>query len=351
MIYYDVTKMRAARQKSGLTRVSYRLREELDGRIREVVWVPRHKTFCLVESGKPAPFRSDDWLLTVELFSEAERPGFRGFLKSRPCRLAAMFYDAIPLRHPHITWPQSVERHPDYMKLLAEFDRVVAISRDSARDLKEYWQWLGLPPRRQVSSVELGADLASSVSRATEPSRVRSGRPVLLSVGILEPRKNQAFLLGVAEALWRDGLDFELHLVGRVNPHFGAPVESAVKKLRKTEPRLHFHEAAGDAVLSGLYARARAVVFPSLAEGCGLPLLEALWQGVPCVCSDLPVLLENAEGGGCVAARPNDPADWQAKLRRIVTDEVFFRQLQEEALRRELPRWADTAAQLLQRLA
>jgi glycosyltransferase involved in cell wall biosynthesis len=90
------------------------------------------------------------------------------------------------------------------------------------------------------------------------------------------------------------------------------------------------------------------VVFPTIAEGCGLPLLEALWRGVPCVCSDLPVLRENADGGGCLVAQVNDLADWSAKLRTVLTDDGENRRLQTEAMARPLPRWTDTA-QVLRR--
>ena len=119
-----------------------------------------------------------------------------------------------------------------------------------------------------------------------------------------------------------------------------------MKELQRRERRFHFHAAAGDRELGRLYAEARAVVFPTIAEGCGLPLLEALWRGVPCVCSDLPVLRENADGGGCVVAGVNDAADWQAKLRTVLTDRDTSVRLQREAMARTLPRWANTAQTL-----
>ncbi|MEI6107121.1 MAG: glycosyltransferase, partial [Opitutae bacterium] len=176
------------------------------------------------------------------------------------------------------------------------------------------------------------------------------GTPLLLCVGIVEPRKNQAFLLDVAESLWRDGQNYELHVVGRVNPHFGRPLQQRMAALEKTEPRFRFHAQASDRELGQLYARARAVVFPTIAEGCGLPLLEALWRGVPCVCSDLPVLRENADGGGCLLAKVNNAADWRAKLQLVLNDATASSRLQTEAMARPLPRWADTARVLLKAL-
>jgi glycosyltransferase involved in cell wall biosynthesis len=288
-------------------------------------------------------FTPADWLLTVEQFCEAERPGFTDFVRKPPCRLAAMFHDAIPVKFPHITWPQSVQRHPEYMQLLAGFDRCWAISAATKRDFEGFWRWAGTPQRAAVDVVELGADFDGG-NRVQRDAVIPPARPALLCVGIVEPRKNQAFLLDVAEALWRDGLDFDLHIVGRVNPHYGRPIEARMRALQQRTGRFHFHAAAGDGELGRLYAAARAVVFPTIAEGCGLPLLEALWRGVPCVCSDLPVLRENADGGGCLVAGVNDPAGWSARLRTVLTDATECRRLQTEAMARPLPRWADTAA-------
>jgi glycosyltransferase involved in cell wall biosynthesis len=166
-------------------------------------------------------------------------------------------------------------------------------------------------------------------------------------VGIVEPRKNQSFLLEVATGLWHAGIDFELHVVGRVNPHFGGPIERRMRQLQKREGRFRYHHAANDAVLARLYGAARAAVFPTIAEGCGLPVIESLWRGVPCVCSDLPVLRENTGGGGCLTAAVNDPAAWERQLRAVLTDDTVFEKLRGEAVSRTLPTWADTAQAVL----
>ncbi len=341
MIYYDVTKMGGAAHRSGLTRVSGRLGHELGAAITPVKWDGRTRKFMAADGGRTVVFQTEDWLLTVELFSEAERPGFSDFITRPPCRLAAVFADAIPVRFPHITWPQSVQRHPGYMKLLAAFDVVLAISEDTKRDLEGFWTWQQAGPRARVVAIPLGSDFDGS-PRTTQPP-VPVSPPSLVCVGIVEPRKNQSFLLEVVAGLWHAGLEFELHIVGRVNPHFGAPIERRMLVLQKRESRFRYHRAANDAVLARLYGAARAAVFPTIAEGCGLPVFESLWRGVPCVCSDLPVLRENTAGGGCLTAAVNDPADWSRQLRAVLTDDALSIRLRAEAAARPLPTWADTA--------
>lgn len=342
MIYFDVTKAARSGHRSGLLRVSARLREALGAAATEVTWEEGLRDFRKLERVKPAP---GDWFVTGEVFSEEERPGFGDFIRSGRMRMAAIFHDAIPLKHPHITWPQSVARHPGYMKFLASFDRVWAVSEASRDELTGFWHWQGLAKTPPVGVLSLGADF-TAVERVTARTALPASVPQLLCVGILEPRKNQWLLLDVCEELWTEGLRFELHLVGRVNPHFGPPIVAQIASLRKKFPNLRHHETAGDDEVARLYATARASVFPTLAEGCGLPLLESLWQGVPCVCSDLPVLRENADGGGCLPVPVNDRAAWKDALRRVLTDDALQGRLTREAVSRPLPTWAGAAETL-----
>lgn len=338
MIYFDVTKTGSAGHLSGLTRVSSRLAEELGGAAVAVVWDGGIRP---AQGGGKLELTPADWWLTSELFSEEERPGIGAFIAAHPCRLAAIFHDNIPLRLPHVTWPQSVARHPGYVKLLGGFDRIWAVSDASRADLIGFWQWQGLAKAPPVEVLALGSDF-NRQPRETRVGAVME-QPGLVCVGILEPRKNQIFLLETCAGLWDEGMDFALHLVGRVNPHFGKQTVKRIVAMQKLYPALQFHEAADDELLRRIYTQVRASVFPTIAEGCGLPLLESLWLGVPCVCSNLPVLRENASGGGCLMAAPDDRAAWRAALRSVLTDDALHARLVQEALARPLPTWAQAA--------
>jgi glycosyltransferase involved in cell wall biosynthesis len=336
MIHFDATKTGGAGPGSGLRRVSARLRQELGAAAAAVHWGEWDRRAA-----------AGDWFLTSELFSPDERPGFAEFLARRPCRCAAIFHDAIPLRHPDITWPQSVARHPAYLKMLAGFDRIWAVSEASRADLLGFWRWQGIERPPPVELIALGADFDGSPRAPAAPA---PSAPALLCVGIIEPRKNQDFLLDVAASLWREGLAFDLHFAGRVNPHFGRPIEARLRRLGREFPGLKCHGPADDAALARLYGAATATVFPTLAEGCGLPVLESLWRGVPCVCSDLPVLRENADGGGCLEARVGDLESWRAAVRTVLMDGAARERLARAAASRPLPTWAGAAASLQSRL-
>jgi glycosyltransferase involved in cell wall biosynthesis len=348
MIFFDVTKSDAAGHSSGLVRLNSRLRAELGAAATPGSWQ------AAANSGGPG-----DWFLTTELVSEEERPGFGAFLAHRRFRAAAVFSDAIPLKLPHITWPRSVARHPGYLKLLAGFDRVWANSEASRSELLGYWRWLRVASPPQVDVLQLGADFipirrrqgghASGVQAreaGSDASTHAAGIPSLISVGIIEPRKNQALLLDVCGELWSEGARFSLDLVGRVNPVFGRELELRIRALGRKREELRFHGAVDDAELARLYAAARASVLPTIAEGCGLPLLESLWMGVPCACSDIPALLESASGGGCLPLATGDKAAWKEGLRRMLSDDGLQARLAAEAASRPLPTWADAARTL-----
>jgi glycosyltransferase involved in cell wall biosynthesis len=150
-------------------------------------------------------------------------------------------------------------------------------------------------------------------------------------------------LIDACEALRAEGLELELHLVGRVNPHFGAPIVARIAEAAARWPGLRHHARMDDAALAELVRSARATALASIAEGCGLPLLESLWMGVPCVCSDIPALVENARDGGCAVVAGNGLEGWRDGLRRVLTDDEYRGILAGEAASRPLPTWAGAA--------
>lgn len=333
MIFFDVTKASASGHSSGLIRVSRQLERALGAAAVPVVWEKWDQRL----SGQ-------DWFLTPEIFAADERPGWHDFMAARKGRVGAIFHDAIPLKFPHVTWPQSVSRHPSYMKLLATLDRVWAISKASRSELTGYWRWLDVPAVPRVDVIAWGANFDDR-PRHTRPV---PEKPLFVCVGIIEPRKNQEFLLEVAESLWAEGRTFELHFVGRLNPHFGAPIARKIAMLQRCGRSVFHHRRLNDEGLADLYRRARATLLPTQAEGCGLPLLESLWMGAPCVCSDLPVLRENADGGGCLTVTVNHATAWRTAWERLLDEPNLAVRLTAEAARRSLPEWNQTARDLLQ---
>jgi glycosyltransferase involved in cell wall biosynthesis len=344
-LYWDITKASKNRVYSGLNRVSQRLQRALEQagcRIVPVAWSTRNRAYLEYPSREPIAPTARDAFVTSELFSEHERPGVGVWMETCRCPCLAIYHDAIPLKHPEFTWPQSVARHPYYLKELAGFDAVLANSEHSRKELLAYWQWLNLASVPPVRTIPLGADFAGDTRVATlspEPGLFH-----LLMVGILEPRKNHDVVLSALEILRTQGKQVQLSIVGRMNPHFGKPVVKRIEALIERGLPIRYHRQVDDVELLELFQKATLTLFPSLAEGNGLPVIESLWRGVPTVASPIPPHMEHAaRGGGVLIVDPMEPAQLAAAIDVLMDEPGRLRSLREAALQHQVPTWADAA--------
>jgi glycosyltransferase involved in cell wall biosynthesis len=176
--------------------------------------------------------------------------------------------------------------------------RLITVSEATARDLAE----LHGVPRRRIAVVPLAAgDPTSPPRKAAARRRVAElgvDRPYVLHVGRVEPRKNQVTALAAVERL----PDLLLVCAGPVVD------EEVAGRLRASDrSRLLGQVASED--LEALYAAAEALVFPSLYEGFGMPVLEAMRRGLPVVTAAVSSL---PEVGGEAAVYVDDPLDAEA---------------------------------------
>ncbi len=349
MIFWDITKTVKAKAYSGLTRVSRRLLEALNAegvQVQSCRWSAKRGQPMAVDGSVPG--KGDCWI-TPELFSEEENPGLERWLGETAATTVALYHDAIPLRHPEFTWPKSVARHPFYMKLLACCDGVLANSEASRSELLAYWEWAGIGRMPPVEAIPLGADfLGDSRVVAASPEVCRPVR--LLMTGILEPRKNHALVLDACALLSKWNVPWELDLVGRVNPHFGKPILQRIKAWVREGALLRYHGQVSDLALRALYRETHLTLFPSLAEGNGLPVIESMWQGKPCLCSPLPCHREHADMGGMRLIEPMHAMRLAEEIRRYQEDGAFRAALASELLSRSLPTWKESALELVLKL-
>lgn len=350
-LLFDVTKASGQTHTSGLTRVSQCLRRELSLKLGEqlvdVCWKDSKKTFVPLnrKANKGFVIEKEDVLLTGELFCEFERPGVEDFLNSSVCRSYAIFHDAIPLQFPEFCWPHSVQRHPSYMKMLALFDGVFAVSQSSSMLLEEYWEWLGYEYAPSVRSLQLGCD--GFMPEKREPKDSENERLQLLVLGILEKRKGQDLLIEACERLQSEGIEFDLHFVGRTNPYFGKALEKQIKVSIKKGASFVNHGSISDDALRAIVEKTDLLVFASRAEGCGLPVLEALWQGLPVLSSNLEPVKEHARFGGCHLFLRDDVDSLAEELKSLAMDREKLRGLRESIHGELLPVWSSTAKVIL----
>jgi alpha-1,3-rhamnosyl/mannosyltransferase len=201
---------------------------------------------------------------------------------------------------------------------------VIAVSQHTRQEVQQH---LGVPPERVVVVHEAPDpvfDVNGSASAAS-PRLRRIHNPYVLAVGSLEPRKN---LVGLLDALMLLPAvlrrEFELVVVGPS----GWRNEPIRKRLRAARRSLRVREVGyvSTEELAELYRRATVFAYPSLAEGFGLPVLEAMACGTPVVASNQTSLPEVA-GDAAVLVDPCDPAAIAAGLERLIDDEQERREM------------------------
>lgn len=157
----------------------------------------------------------------------------------------------------------------------------------------------GLPEGR-LRLVPHGVTVPAVASDDVERFRIRHGvtRPYVLWSGTLEPRKNLPALLAAFARLRQEQPDIDLVLVG---PSGWGDVEVPLDETAHIKPLGFLHTAE----LHAAYAGAQVFCYPSLREGFGLPVLEAMAHGVPVVTSAGTAMAEFADGAGLLV----DPRD------------------------------------------
>ena len=209
-------------------------------------------------------------------------------------------HDLIFLRHPEFYNPIDVKLYTwKFRRTLREADHIIAISECTKRDIIEFGGTDVSEDKitliYQSCSPRFNTSLDSKISNINS----KLGRYVL-SVGSIEPRKNTMLAL---KALHHLPDDISLVLVGRHTAYTDKLTQYA--KANGLEHRLHLLHGVPDADLPALYAGAECFVYPSVYEGFGIPIIEAISCGLPVVaCTGS--CLEEAGGPDSLYVAPDD---------------------------------------------
>ena len=324
----ELRRMQPGRPAADTRGSSWSLRQRLSGRTRR--WL-----------GAAPPLPEAHGLICPEFFSAKVGSKLPEILPQIAGPRVALFYDAIPLQFPELTPPGTVARFPAYLRELLLFDGVAAISEASAACLRGYWRWLGVSNPPPVRAIPLAISPNHSVTAAQHP-----GPPRVLCVSTIEGRKNHLALLAGCEVLWAEGAEFELQLVGMGRADTAGLALAKMTELQRAGRPLLHHDTADDAELHTAYAQAAFTVYPSLIEGFGLPVLESLQHGKPCICSDRGALGESISGGGCVGLASVDSVHLAAAIRQLLQNPAELAALGAQARGRQFKMWPEYTREL-----
>jgi glycosyltransferase involved in cell wall biosynthesis len=219
-------------------------------------------------------------------------------------------HDLIFLRHPEFYNPIDVQIYKwKFRQTIKEADYIIAISECTKRDILEYGG--NLVSEDKITLIYQSCSPRFNTSQNYKTSNLNSklGRYVL-SVGSIEPRKNTMLAL---KALHHLPDDISLVLVGRHTAYTDKLIQYA--RANGLEHRLHILHGVPDADLPALYAGAECFVYPSVYEGFGIPIIEAISCGLPVVaCTGS--CLEEAGGPDSLYVAPNDAIGMTNAIRR-----------------------------------
>ena len=291
------------------------------------------------------------WLPAIEPLLEADAilypywpsPPFR-----RPGAPPAAIYVhdlAFRVRPSEVPWQQRVYFRVVLPRALRQAGAVIVPSETTRKDLSRYYPARELEEKTKV----IPEGVPSSAPAAPLPDGVEPG--FILAVGSVEPRKNYPRLLAAYRQLrGRGAVPFiingrpgvpQLVIAGRRGWAYG----DTLKRIA-AEPGVRYLGHVDEPTLTALYESASVLAFPSLYEGFGLPLLEAMAHGVPAVVGSTGALPELGLGAAIIVDA-EDTEMIATSLEKLLADEGLRRKLGEEGRRRAKGyTWASAAEQV-----
>ena len=283
------------------------LHADLPGNARLIVFDLRgHSVSRLTRPLTAAGYVAWMWLLNCDVVFGANYflPRLMGAIARR--RVVTV-HDLTYKRFPELLQKETLDNLEAQMtREVARADAIISVSHSTRDDLLAYYQ---VDPRRVVT-------IHSGLGKLPEPVPFE-GLPAryLLFVSTIEPRKNLGVLLDAYAALRRSGAyDGALVVAGKI----GWKAEEVARRLR--EPGVVHLDYVQPGRLATLYRNADVFIFPSIYEGFGFPLLEAMASGVPAVAAQSSSLPE-VGGDAALYFAPMDQRELTAAISRVLMDE------------------------------
>lgn len=256
-------------------------------------------------------------------------------------------HDVVPWTHPESLTPRGVAWHKAMARRAHRYaDAVIVDTHAVAGQLSEI---MDFGDRIRVISAAVSSKLALPVDVDARAKQLGLPEKYLLSVGTLEPRKGLAPLV---QSL-REASDVDLPLLVVGPPGWGdIDLAKLAADAGLPDGRVRAMGFLADADLAVALHRASAFVFPSLAEGFGLPVIEAFSLGTPVIHSSDPAVVEVAGGAGITVdlePQVSYPERLAAAITSVVSDPVLAQRLRFAGIDRSRTfSWHDSADKVWQ---
>lgn len=256
------------------------------------------------ESLQALDLQAGDIFLGLDLVSgiAPKTKNFYQYLRDHGVSVYFVVYDLLPLTLPHYFAGADLV-HSDWVKVVAQSDGAICISKAVAEELK---QWIGensvpVSSTFSIGHFHLGSDIHNSLPSRGFPTGASvvldsmRNIPSFLMVGTIEPRKGHEQVLAAFENLWKERVQASLVIIGKK----GWKTDSLCERIRSHEmfnKQLFWFEGISDEFLQQVYEKSSCLICASEGEGFGLPLIEAAQHSLPIFARDIPVFREVAGG-------------------------------------------------------
>jgi glycosyltransferase involved in cell wall biosynthesis len=232
------------------------------------------------------------------------------------------------------------------MKQLTYFDYIFPISHASSADSQDFLA------KYADRSYEVGRILPVLLpGEFFEHPRVTTYQEPLSStiripcVSTIEPRKNHLILLEAFNSICKQkSINGKLILIGQQLSW--TQLEKKNQNLCYNNTRINWIRNSDDNVLAKEYEKCHFTVYASIEEGFGLPILESLWFGRPCICRNNSGMLDAAEGGGCLTVDTSNADELARAMLMLIENKEMRANLGGEAVTRHIKTWHEYAMEI-----
>ncbi|MBP7951899.1 MAG: glycosyltransferase family 4 protein [Sphingorhabdus sp.] len=267
-----------------------------------------------------------------------DHPGHIEWVRRSGVKPIYFVHDLIPITHPQFCREGEAEKHKARMTAaLQSAHGIIGNSQDTLAILTKFAGSADLPVPKMTA-----AHLGTAEMAKTDNSRASFAQPYFVMLSTIEGRKNHTLLLDVWQKMIASGVGDipQLIIIGQR----GWQCEDVTNRLDNDEQlKPHIAELSNctDEEIARYLRGARALLFPSFAEGYGMPLMEALIVGTPVIASDIAVFREIA-GGVPEYLDPNDREMWLSTILQYQAEPSAEREKQQRRISKlKPPSWQD----------